>query len=595
MTLRAAGVATLGILASTALHAAAAPVVAEPPRIPGFASSLALQAVPAGPDAWLGTPSATVWRRVAALGTQGRQPTRWALARSLIGEARSAEALGVLDVMAQDEPDIALVPAWRLARGVALAGAGRTAAALTALGDPAFATNPEACAWRLRAGAQAGFAVQALAEARCARPAMAARTRPQRRPFILAAARGAIAAGKPADAAVWLRNLAAGDAEAQLLRGKVALAFEQSKAELERVAVTGAAEPQADARLSLVEAGLADRTLPRDKALAQLRHLRFVWRGGEIERRALDLEYRLASEAGDTRGALAAGATLTRFFEPDAETPIRVAALQALLAASVGPDSRVPVEQAAALYWDFRDLSPAGSAGDLLVSRLADRLQLAGLYGRAGELLHYQLIRRVHDIAQGPLSVKVATLAILAGFPDRAVRAIRETDGNLYPPEMIWERHRIEAVALQQLGKTDEALAALQDVPDRDRLRAEIYWKAANWQGLAATTGPALPPPGRLDGVAQTMILRHAIALAMLGREADLARLRARYGASFARLATRATFDVLTHAVGSVDPAIVSRAMADLPTVSPAGSIGDLLDVPPAAAPARASGRRRSS
>jgi hypothetical protein len=38
---------------------------------------------------------------------------------------------------------------------------------------------------------------------------------------------------------------------------------------------------------------------------------------------------------------------------------------------------------------------------------------------------------------------------------------------------------------------------------------------------------------------------------------------------------------VLTSPAGAVDPAAISEAMAALPGISPAGSIGDLLDTDP--------------
>jgi hypothetical protein len=89
---------------------------------------------------------------------------------------------------------------------------------------------------------------------------------------------------------------------------------------------------------------------------------------------------------------------------------------------------------------------------------------------------------------------------------------------------------------------------------------------------------PALPPPGKLSDVGQAVVLRHAIALAMLQREAALARLRDRYAASFAKLPTAAAFGLLTAKPGTVDPARMANAMASLPSASPAGAIGDLIE-----------------
>ncbi len=216
------------------------------------------------------------------------------------------------------------------------------------------------------------------------------------------------------------------------------------------------------------------------------------------------------------------------------------------------------------------------------MSRLADRLQAEGLYSRAAELLEHQLRHRALDIAQGPLSVRVATLHVLAGRPDRALAAVKDTEGTIFPQSMRWDRAQIEAVALHQNGETAQALAILEDVPGTNGLRAELLWKQRDWTRLVAETSANLPSKGALSEVNQAIVLRHAIALGMLGREPDLVRLRARYLAKFAGLATEPVFDMLTGSSGSVDPANLARAMSAIPTASPAGQFADLLEIAPA-------------
>lgn len=579
--------------ASTSASPAARPAAfaALAVRLPGFAAALSEIPTIVGPQAWRPIPYEKSWAALAGARPDTRQALRWDYARSLIAAERGDDAVGVLDVMRQDDPDLALVPSWQLARGAALAQTGRASEALAALGGAALggaalggaplAANPEACLWRMLAMAQAGLAQQALAQVACALPALDARPAGGRVRFVLAASRAAIEARQPALALKWLALVSDGDPAANLYRGKAYLALGQAQAgrlRLERVQLRGTPEQRMDAKLSLVEAEAGAGKLPPVSAMKQLDHIRFTWRGGDIEERTLRLGWRLSTDAHDERAAMAAGATLFRYFDLGADAAPMMAGFHAQFVSALAPDSKTPIDQAAGLYWDFRDLAPAGAEGDQLVYRLADRLQAAGLYARAAELLQYQLSQRVKDIAQGPLSVKVAILHILAGRPDRALQALRDTDGIAYPQEMLWDRRRVGAAALHLLGKTAEALAVLQDVPDGNRIRAEIYWKTQDWAGLVSAGEPALPGPGPLSEVEQAMVLRHAIALAMLGREDGLSGLRARYGASFAKLPSAATFDVLTRAVETIDPAAIAQAMAALPSASPAGKIGDLLD-----------------
>jgi hypothetical protein len=341
--------------------------------------------------------------------------------------------------------------------------------------------------------------------------------------------------------------------------------------------LAGGIEIKAQAKLGTIEAGLALRNLAPAEALKQLEALRFGWRGGAVEQRALEIQLRIANEAHDLRSQLRAGAALIRYFKLGMKAAPMLAELQAALSAALAPDSGVALTEAAGLYWDYRELAPAGAEGDALVLRLASRLQDASLYARAAELLQYQLTQRAQDVAQGPLSVKVAALHILSGRPDRALDAIRTTEQPSYSDAMRYDRKRVEAVALLRLGKTDAAMAALDGLPDANAIRAEMRWQARDWGSFV--TENALPAAkGGLSEPAQAAILRQAVALAMLGREDQLEVLRTRYATAFKGLPSEQAFDVLTRNVGSIDPAAIGAAMAAIPQASPAGATGDLLD-----------------
>jgi hypothetical protein len=567
--------------AATLMGADAPPPSLPVARLPGFAAALAQQPAITGPSAWQVIPQDRAWRTLATARRADRQQARWDYARSLIAQERGAEALGVLDVMRQDDPDLAMVDAWRLARGAALVELDRFEEASEQLSATTLADNGEACIWRMRALALSGFAEQALQQMRCAAPAFAG---PRRKAFALAAARAAIEGGQPADAMRYLQGVPDRDPAANLYRGRAELAMghpDQARLRFARTERSGPMALRMDARLSEIEAEVANGSLGRDAALKRLSALRYAWRGDAVEERALQLSYRLSAEGNDLRAALAAGATLFRFFDGAKQGADFLPALQAKLADALDPARKLPLEQAAGLYWDYRDLSPSGAEGDLLVSRLAERLQTAGIYGRAADLLEYQLFNRAGDLARGPLSARVAGLHILAGRPDRALDLLKRSADPSYPDAMIHARKRVEAVALTQIGRVPEAMAVLQDVPGAPALRAEILWKQRDWNGLAAETAGALPRAKSLSDVDQAVVLRYAISLAMLGREDALAGLRGRYGPSFRGLKTAAVFDMLTGSPGTVDSGTLAKAMAAMPGGSPAGDFATMLDRAP--------------
>ncbi|QJU57449.1 hypothetical protein HL653_06270 [Sphingomonas sp. AP4-R1] len=554
-----------------------------------FAARLAQRPPLVGPDAWTVIGEASAWTALSA--DRDRQAKRWDYARSLIGRGRGSEAIGVLDVMQQDDPDLRMVEAFRLARGAALTLIRRypdAVAEFDGRDDGAPLATPEACAWRMRLFSESGDAADALAHAGCAWPAVRARAAADRKPFLIAAARSAVESGQPAYALRWLEGLPDRDPAANLYRGRALVALghpDRARLRIARVLESGTGPERAEARLAMIEGGVADGTLGPRAALLRLEQFHYDWRGDPVEERALRLTYRLADRSQDAAGALTAGATLLRYFGPQHQPPGFATGVQAKLATLVAPGTRVPLDRAAGLFWDYRDLLPSGVAGDEMVSGLSERLQRAGLYQRAAALLEYQLFSRAQDLAQGPLSARTASLFILAGRPDHALTVLNRTNNIAFTDDMLGDRRRVEAVALYHTGRVQKALSLLNDVPASGALRAELLWKQRNWQALAATLGPLLPEPvtratAPISDVDQAIVLRQAIALAMLGRGADLQALHGRYAATFAALPSASLFNMLTGPVEALDPALISRAMAAMPAASPAGSMADLIDAP---------------
>lgn len=552
-----------------------------------FAATLEAMPLAAGPKAWPTISDRDAWAALAAANPTQRQAARWRYALSLIGKHRGPDARGVLDIMRHDDKDLMMVAAYRRAVVAAMVEAGDNGGAIGILegdGSASLQRDPEACAWRMRA--LAARPVEALEQIGCALPALNARQPQQRRTFLLAAAQAALMAGQPGRVASLLRVLPSDDLAAGLIRGRAMLALgDAAKARvlLTRIQREGRAQQRIAAELALLEASVAAGTITPAASAKQADHLAFVWRGDTNERRSLAVSYRIGVERNDLSRRLVAGAALVRHFPMDAGLAVILADLQLALGRALAPGSGMPIDRAAGLYWNYRDLAPAGAAGDFLVGQLADRLQERGLYARAGDLLKHLLLMRTTDVTQGPLSARVASLYILAGQPAAALAVMRATDRNNYPPEMLWARHRVEAVALLKTGRVAEALAAVQDLPDAGLYRAEIYWQRRDWGALAAATSAVLPTGTNLLPVEQVIVLRQAIALAMLGREPALAALRSRYLSSFGGLANQASFDLLTRDASSLDEQVFTRAMMSLPPQSPVADAGNLFDAPVAA------------
>jgi len=574
-----------GQAAPTEVEPVSAPAAAPQVGTEPFAVLLAREAAPTGPAAWPALSEADAWSGIARGGAAGRQPGRWAFARSLIGRGRGQEALGILQVMHGDDPDLAYVDSFRLALGAAHMLAMQPTEAIAALESPGLAENPEACAWRLLAQDQLRVSVGGAA--RCAVSAIDARPAGDRRPWLLAIARSALAAGSASGADAALRGFAETDPEANLLRGRSLLILadaNRARFFFRRAEQDGTGEVKVAASLALLQLRLAGAK-PDPAARTELNRLLRTWRGGPIERDALLLAHAEAVREKDIAAALDTGQTLIDYHDLGAEAAPLVARLRDMIAALIESGSGRPLDVAAGIFWEHRALLPPGAEGDRLVQLLAGRLEAAGLYRRAAELLRHQMVARAQDVGIGALSVRVATLYLRADRPETALATIRETARTPYPEPMVAEREQLRAVALAQLGRKAEALAILAAVPGSEPLRWEILWHAEDWAALATeTTAEAqrrLPlTPGRT-----TLLLRRAIALATLGKEAELKALRAAQAPLFASSPSGPVFLSLT-APGPADRFRLEKAMQSLPAASPAGHLADLLPPTLKAAPA---------
>jgi len=569
--------AWLGLLLTTSSVAGAGP----PTPLAPLAPALSAEPLPQSGKDWPHASPAEALAALAAAKPADRQQRRWNYALAALADGRPDEALGALSVMAQDEPDLKLVPAFRLARARSLVEVRRFSEAIATLDDLSLRGDAEACAWRMRALAELGGHAAALTQMPCAKPALVARDASARAPFVYAATAAAIASEMSEAALSWLSFVPQALAETRLLRGEALLALGRAAdaaRQFEPLAASVSEPVRVRAAAGLLAAEISQGRIKPEAALARAEKLRFGWRGDLLERRLVVMSWDLALQARKARASLSAATTLLRYHPAEPRLPAMLSIVVGNFARWLQPGSGAPLPVAAGLMWDNRDLLPSGTVGDMLVRRLAARLKDEGLHERAAELLEHQMAFRAKDVAQGPLSIEVAELHLLGGKPQRALNALRHTADTLYPADMADARLRLEAIALFQLGEEGAALSLVEDVPSAADLRGELLWRQRDWQQLASAR---LPEGGSLSEVAQVRVLRKAIALAMTGDEPGLASLRRRFGPAFAGKPTAKAFAVLTAEAGEVSTEELATALAALPSAAAGGPGAELLDLAP--------------
>ncbi|MDX2145852.1 MAG: tetratricopeptide repeat protein [Rhodospirillaceae bacterium] len=321
--------------------------------------------------------------------------------------------------------------------------------------------------------------------------------------------------------------------------------------------------------------GLRDRmeleyqlgTLPIDQLIETYEKLRYRWRGDEIELGFLLRLSELYAEKKDYGLALRTLKLATSYFRDYAgvdKAGEKMTGMFEELYLGGGADKLPPV-QAVALFDEFRTLLPAGEKGDEMIRRLADRLVSIDLLDQAAVLLERQVQFRVTGIERSRIGARLALVHLLNREPQKAIDTLRETSVPDAPPDLLGQRRRLEARALTDLSRPEDAILLLgADTTDETKqLRAEIYWRAQDWPNAAKAIADMVPEPGAgsISDTNARLLLDWATALTLAGDERTIARMRQRYLATMSQTPYRDGFDLMTtpREGGLLDPAAVRQ------------------------------------
>jgi hypothetical protein len=496
-------------------------------------------------------------------------------AETLLGLGLAAEAAGTLALAAAEDPTAASAPRLLGLSGIAALLAGRIEET-TGLADPRLDGTDEIALWRALRALGQGAAPSAQAPMLAATAALTATypTGLRHRAAVLAA-EGMAQGGEP-DAALRLLTLAqVPDDMAAYPRGVAAAAKEQVDDALAAFD-TAAIGRDRLARAKAIAAGteLALRTGRIDSAAAaqRLDAALYSWRGDgrEIAQRLRIAELR--HEAGDPRAALQLlRETMTLFPEEAGRVrPGLDRAFGKLFRAdpdgNAGADA-LPPALAVTLFEENADLLPAGSDGEAMTTRLADRLLQLDLPQRAAALVARVMDAQAEGATRAAMGARLANIRLADTDAVGALAALAASDAPELPAALINERRVLEARAIAEQGDVAAALARLAELPGAAalELRATLLVSSGDWAGaiaplqaLASETLPA--PPGALDAAQRRTLLRLAAAAALSGRNDVLAQLARERGAAMAEGPLSAPFKLLTS-----DPV---RGLADLPRIA---------------------------
>ncbi len=495
-----------------------------------------------------------------------RGPARLALAQFQVANSFASEALGMLDLLADNNPAVVNDAVYNLTTGAANVMASRPAEALTHLERQNLSDSPDAAVWRM----MANVALQNWADARVEIPKAQAviGNYPEKfqGEFNLAGAKALVELNDFGAASAFLSELdpttlsKTQAARYDVLRGQVADAGGRSEEALRAfdIVARSADRPRAaEATLRALRIRYRDGGVDAAEAKKRLEGLTTIWRGDETELKALRFLAELSAENGDYRNAFEAMRAAVEAHPAADTTRVLQEEMNAVFSSLYldgKADEMEPIE-ALSLYYDFRELTPIGSDGDLMVRRLADRLISVDLLDQAAELLQYQVDHRLKGVARAQIAADLALVYLLDRSPEKALGVLTRTRQAQLPQTLDRQRRLVEARALADTGRADLSMELISNLrgPEVDRLRADTLWQADRWQEageqLERMHGVRWADDMPLEDQERMDVLRSAIAYSFAGDQLGLNRLRSKYAVKMANSPSGAAFEVVTRPI----------------------------------------------
>ena len=469
-----------------------------------------------------------------------------ALARFLVGSEMSFEAIGVLNALARQHPQILDDPEFRGLRGIARTLARRYAEAETDFSAPPLADDPSTALWRAYVATQLAQYAEARALFVKGVEAYGLMSPLWKSRFARADARAALAQGDlvGADNRIRMALEEKVDPEeqlrARLIQGRV-IELQGHKDRALRVYAAIATAPvesiSAPATLRATQIRLELGQIKPAQAASVFDNLRYRWRGDATELETIRALGQLYLAQGRYREALealrSAGVRL-----PDLPEALQ---LQADLNHAFrglfldGHADGLEPTQALALFFDFKELAPLGADGDLMVRKIVRRLVDVDLLPQAADLLKYQAEERLDGVAKAQVSTDLAVIYLMDRKPEQALQAINASRTTVLPNALNAERRLVEARAWTGLGRYESALEIIGRDKGReaDDLRAEILWKQKNWVAAGPlfekSLGDRWKTATPLTTDEEGRLLRAGVAYSLAGDDGALARLQGRY------------------------------------------------------------------
>lgn len=512
-----------------------------------------------------------------------RNAARLGLAKFYVSHGMGSEALGVLNTLLKDNPQLLRDPGIRALRGISRYLVGHYAEADADLSHTSLAGIRELYPWRAGIAAVRGdwagsyrlfvdtdgvmatlpsqFAVKLGLLAAEASLSVKEKEISEAR---LGALETLPASGGQLDQLAYLKG------HLHKLKGNNGKAL----ALWESVVADGARPSQAKAAFAKINLLVESDKLKLPEAIDRLEELQFAWRNSVFEFDLLKKLGDLHARRRDLRSALVTlrrALTLFKDIKGAQSLTQRMREMFRKFYLEGEADHLEPVV-ALGLYNEFRELTPTGDDGDKMIRRLSERLIKVDLLDDAAKLLDHQIRFRLKGEDRAKTGARLAEILLLDGKPQDALTTLAASKHETLSAPLSEKRRHLEAAALMDSKRYDEALGNIAEdfAEEFDILRAQIFWRAGNWQKasrvLARLTGDF--DAKNLSDRDAELLLRRAVALGLASDFAGMKFLRDRFGAAMEKSKQAASFKAVAGGklLKATDFSALARRAAELDT-----------------------------
>lgn len=525
-----------------------------------------LNAWKVGPDNRFRANESRLLHRLSSVGLEGdRNPGRWDLARYYLAHQRPAETLGYLKLMLGSNPALLENTEFRGVRGIARARMHHFDIVMEDLSLTDLQADQDIALWRALALEQLEQYEKAVEAWRIGRDIVGGYGPNERFTLQLSALRAAIEIGEIVLAGEEIRILEGQELsygqleELGYQKGRLmALTGDREGARTAWESLKNSADLRVRARANyaLVSDSLDNGEIDAEAAIAELERIRYIWRGSNFELGPLEDLATLYREQNRYDEALSRYQLGVNYYDEDLRSKAMRLEMSSLFKQLFldGEADELPAIQAIALFYKYRLLAPQGESGDVMVRRLTARLVSVELLDKAAEHLLHQVQNRYSDrpFARAQVASQLAKVYIMDNQYEAAISILRATRDSQLPADITDERMMVEARALIQTEKYEEAEVLLERSSGRDvdLMRSEIYLGRRDWPRLLATNdrllGNAWSEPDALEDQERLLLVWSAIALELTDDESGSAQLRNRYSDKMRTGRFSTAFEMLT-------------------------------------------------